>query len=98
MHIEHELVLPRPDDFHVHFREGAVLADVVRHTALQFGRALVMPNLKSPVTNAEKAVAYRQAIQAVTPEELNFTPLMTLYLTDQTSAQAQAKSLEYIVQ
>ena len=87
MQHKHELVLPRPDDFHVHFREGAVLADVVRHTALQFGRALVMPNLKSPVVNAEKAVAYREAIQSVIPEGVNFEPLMTLYLTDQTSPQ-----------
>jgi dihydroorotase len=80
-----EIVLPRPDDFHVHFREGAVLADVVRHTALQFGRALVMPNLKSPVINADKAIAYRQSIQEVVPTTLDFTPLMTLYLTDQTT-------------
>ena len=87
MQTNHELVLPRPDDFHVHFREGAVLADVVRHTALQFGRALVMPNLKSPVTTAEKAVDYRNAITAVVPEDLSFSPLMTLYLTDQTSPQ-----------
>ena len=80
-----EIVLPRPDDFHVHFREGAVLADVVRHTALQFGRALVMPNLKSPVISADKAIAYRQSIQEVVPTTLDFTPLMTLYLTDQTT-------------
>lgn len=93
MHSVREIVLPRPDDFHVHFREGAVLADVVRHTALQFGRALVMPNLKSPVINADKAVAYRQAIQEVVPVGVDFTPLMTLYLTDQTTPDdiAQAK-------
>lgn len=87
MQTEHELVLPRPDDFHVHFREGAVLADVVRHTALQFGRALVMPNLKSPVTTAAKAIDYRDAINAVVPADVTFSPLMTLYLTDHTTAQ-----------
>ena len=84
MQTKHELVLPRPDDFHVHFREGAGLADVVRHTALQFGRALVMPNLQSPVTTARKAVDYRNAINAVVPDHLNFSPLMTLYLTEDT--------------
>lgn len=89
----HELVLPRPDDFHVHFREGTVLADVVRHTVLQFGRALVMPNLKDPVTTAPKAIAYRQSIREVLPEGSDFTPLMTLYLTDTTTPEdiAEAK-------
>ena len=80
-----EIILPRPDDFHVHFREGAVLADVVCHTAFQFGRALIMPNLKDPVTTAQKASVYRQAIENVTPNHLDFTPLMSIYLTEKTT-------------
>ncbi len=92
MYSVHELVLPRPDDFHVHFREGTVLADVVRHTVLQFGRALVMPNLKSPVTTAQKAVNYRNAIEAVVPSGVDFTPLMTLYLTDETTPETIAEA------
>lgn len=82
-----EIVLPRPDDFHVHFREGAVLADVVRHTALQFGRALVMPNLKQPVTTAERALWYRQQIESVVPSNVDFSPLMSLYLTPTTTSE-----------
>ncbi len=77
-----ELVITRPDDWHLHLRDGAAMADVVPHTARQFGRAIVMPNLKPPVTTAAQAVAYRQRIEAAVPEGLKFTPLMTLYLTD----------------
>ena len=77
-----ELVLTRPDDWHLHLRDGAAMADVVPHTARQFARAIVMPNLKPPVTTAAQAVAYRQRIEAAVPEGLRFTPLMTLYLTD----------------
>ena len=77
-----ELVLTRPDDWHLHLRDGAALADVVPHTARQFARAIVMPNLKPPVSTAVQAVAYRQRIKAAVPVGLNFTPLMTLYLTD----------------
>ena len=77
-----ELVITRPDDWHLHLRDGAVMADVVPHTARQFARAIVMPNLRPPVTTAAQAVAYRQRIEAAVPEGLTFTPLMTLYLTD----------------
>jgi dihydroorotase len=77
-----ELVITRPDDWHLHLRDGAAMADVVPHTARQFARAIVMPNLKPPVTTAAQAVAYRERIQAAVPVGLNFTPLMTLYLTD----------------
>ncbi|MFM8637958.1 MAG: dihydroorotase, partial [Betaproteobacteria bacterium] len=77
-----ELVLTRPDDWHLHLRDGVAMADVVPHTARQFARAIVMPNLKPPVTTAAQAVAYRQRIEAAVPEGLRFTPLMTLYLTD----------------
>lgn len=77
-----ELVITRPDDWHLHLRDGAAMADVVPHTARQFARAIVMPNLKPPVTTAAQAVAYRQRIEAAVPAGLGFTPLMTLYLTD----------------
>ncbi len=80
------ITLTRPDDWHVHLRDGAVLADVVPHTARQFGRAIVMPNLKPPVTTTAMAAAYRERILAALPPELSFEPLMTLYLTDNTSA------------
>ncbi len=80
------ITLTRPDDWHVHLRDGAVLADVVPHTARQFGRAIVMPNLKPPVTTTAMAAEYRQRILAAVPEGMRFEPLMTLYLTDNTSA------------
>lgn len=80
------ITLTRPDDWHVHLRDGAVLADVVPHTARQFGRAIVMPNLKPPVTTTAMAQAYRDRILAALPTGMRFEPLMTLYLTDNTSA------------
>ena len=76
------LTLTRPDDWHLHVRDGAALASVVPHTARQFGRAIIMPNLKPPVTTAAQAVAYRERILAAVPAGLSFEPLMTLYLTD----------------
>ncbi len=76
------LTLTRPDDWHVHLRDGDALRTVVPHTAAQFGRAIVMPNLKPPVTTAALAVAYRDRILAAVPEGVSFEPLMTLYLTD----------------
>jgi dihydroorotase len=76
------LTLTRPDDWHLHVRDGAVLSTVVAHTARQFGRAIIMPNLKPPVTTAEQALAYRDRIRAAVPQGLSFEPLMTLYLTD----------------
>ena len=78
------LTLIRPDDWHLHLRDGAALAIVVPHTARQFVRAIVMPNLKSPVTGTAQAAAYRERILAAVPQGLTFTPLMTLYLTDNT--------------
>ncbi len=77
-----QLTITRPDDWHLHLRDGAALAAVVPHTARQFGRAIVMPNLKPPITTAALAVAYRQRIRAAVPEGVAFEPLMTLYLTD----------------
>jgi len=78
------LRLTRPDDWHLHVRDGAAMAAVVPHTARQFGRAIIMPNLRPPVTTAEQALAYRGRIEACVPEGADFTPLMTLYLTDNT--------------
>jgi dihydroorotase len=79
------LTLIRPDDWHLHLRDGATLASVLPHTARQFARAIVMPNLKPPVTTAGAAIAYRERILAALPEGMSFEPLMTLYLTDATS-------------
>ena len=76
------LTLTRPDDWHLHVRDGDALHTVVPHTARQFGRAIIMPNLRPPVTTAEQAVAYRERIRAAVPASLSFEPLMTLYLTD----------------
>ena len=77
-----ELIITRPDDWHLHVRDGLALRTVVPHTAAQFGRAIIMPNLKPPVTTAAQAVAYRERIQAAVPAGISFQPLMTLYLTD----------------
>ncbi|UXC17874.1 MULTISPECIES: dihydroorotase [Comamonas] len=72
----------RPDDWHIHLRDDAALATTVAHAARQFARAIVMPNLKPPVTTAELAQAYKARIVAAIPQGLKFEPLMTLYLTD----------------
>ncbi|HEY5762095.1 MAG TPA: dihydroorotase [Rhodocyclaceae bacterium] len=79
------LSLTRPDDWHLHLRDGAALVAVLPHTARQFARAIVMPNLKPPVTTVAQAAAYRERILAALPAGAEFTPLMTLYLTDRTS-------------
>jgi dihydroorotase len=78
--------ITRPDDWHLHIRDGEVLADLLKHTASQFERAIIMPNLKPPVTTAEMAAAYKKRILAALPVGSSFTPLMVLYLTDNTSA------------
>ena len=78
------LTLTRPDDWHVHLRDGEGLRDVVADTARQFARAIVMPNLKPPVTTVADAGAYRDRIRAALPEGSDFMPLMTLYLTEAT--------------
>ncbi len=77
-----ELILTRPDDWHVHVRDGVALNTVVPHTAAQFGRAIIMPNFRPPVTTAAQAIAYRDRIRAAIPQGVEFDPLMTLYLTD----------------
>jgi dihydroorotase len=78
------LTLLRPDDWHLHLRDGAALASVVKFTAERFGRAIVMPNLKPPVATTAAASAYRARVLAALPRTSTFTPLMTLYLTDST--------------
>ena len=78
------LTIARPDDWHLHLRDGAAIASVLPHTARQFGRAIVMPNLKPPVTTTAQALAYRERILAALPGGMQFEPLMTLYLTDNT--------------
>jgi dihydroorotase len=80
-----DLTLRRPDDWHVHLRDGALLASVAKFTAERFGRAIVMPNLKQPVVSTTQAAAYRERILAALPPDSRFTPLMTLYLTDVTA-------------
>ncbi|BBB63080.1 MULTISPECIES: dihydroorotase [unclassified Undibacterium] len=79
-----EITITRPDDWHLHVRDGAALASVLPHTAAQFARAIIMPNLKPPVTTTEQAAAYRERILAALPAGMNFEPLMTLYLTNNT--------------
>jgi dihydroorotase len=78
------LSLTRPDDWHLHLRDGAALDTVVPHSAERFARAIVMPNLQPPVTSVEQALAYRERILAAVPRWASFQPLMTLYLTDRT--------------
>lgn len=88
------LTITRPDDWHLHLRDGDALESVLPDTARQFARAIVMPNLRPPVTNTEMAKAYRQRILDALPAGMKFEPLMTLYLTDNTSAEdiLQAKA------
>ncbi|MFM7704460.1 MAG: dihydroorotase [Rubrivivax sp.] len=88
------LTLTRPDDWHLHLRDGAALAAVVPYTARQFARAIVMPNLKPPVVTAAQAKAYRARILAACPADAGFEPLMTLYLTDATPPQEIRRARE----
>ena len=86
------LTITRPDDWHLHVRDGEALHTVVPHTAAQFGRAIIMPNLRPPVTTAEQALAYKQRILAAVPAGMQFEPLMTLYLTDNLPADEIARA------
>ena len=87
-----ELQLCRPDDLHLHLRDGAALAAVLPFTAARFARAIVMPNLLPPLTNTAQVQAYRERILAALPHNTGFEPLMTLYLTDRTSAAEIARA------
>src|SRR3954469_16371814 len=86
------LTITRPDDRHLPVRDGAPMASVVPHSAAQFGRALIMPNLKPPVTTAALAAAYRERILAAVPKSLRFEPLMSLYLTDKLAPEEIARA------
>ena len=88
------ITIRRPDDWHLHFRDGATMRAVVPHTARQFARAIVMPNLSPPVTTTAMAAAYRERIMAAVPEGVDFTPLMTAYLTDDTDPDDLARGFE----
>jgi len=87
-----KITITRPDDWHLHLRDGAALKAVLPDTARQFARAIVMPNLRPPVTTTELALAYRERILQALPAGMAFEPLMTLYLTDNTSADEIAKA------
>ncbi len=89
-----ELTITRPDDWHLHLRDGDMLKAVLPDTARQFARAIVMPNLKPPVRTVAEASAYRDRIMAALPEGMTFEPLMTLYLTDNTTPDEIAKAKE----
>ena len=86
------LTITRPDDWHLHLRDGGPLASVLPHSARQFARAIIMPNLRPPVTTVELAQAYRNRILRELPQGMRFEPLMTLYLTDNTTAAEIAKA------
>jgi dihydroorotase len=87
-----QITITRPDDWHLHVRDGAALNTVVPHTAAEFGRAIIMPNLKPPVTTAVQALEYKQRILAAVPQGVFFEPLMTLYLTDNLPADEIARA------
>jgi dihydroorotase len=89
-----ELTITRPDDWHLHLRDDTALHAVVGHSAERFARAIIMPNLKPPVTTTAQAIAYRDRILAALPQSSDFTPLMTLYLTDNTTPEEIAKAKE----
>ena len=88
------LTITRPDDWHLHVRDGAALEAVVPHSARQVGRALIMPNLRPPVTTAQQALDYRQRILAAVPPGLSFDPVMSLYLTDKLPPEEIARAAE----
>lgn len=85
------LTIRRPDDWHVHLRDGAMLDHVARYTARQFARAIIMPNLSPPVTTASEGAAYRDRIRAAVPADHDFTPLIVAYLTDHSDADEVAR-------
>ena len=89
-----KLTITRPDDWHLHLRDGDILKDLVPFTARQFGRAIIMPNLVPPTTTTQQALDYRQRIIAAIPEGISFEPLMTLYLTDNTPADEITRAAE----
>ncbi|WP_019139571.1 dihydroorotase [Noviherbaspirillum massiliense] len=93
-HPQQSLTITRPDDWHLHLRDGAAMASVLPHSARQFARAIVMPNLKPPVTTTAQALAYRERILAALPSGVQFEPLMVLYLTDNTPSEEIRRAKE----
>ena len=91
------LTITRPDDWHLHLRDGEMMRSVVGATARTFARAVVMPNLTPPVTTVAAAAAYRDRILAALPAESTFAPLMTLYLTDSTPAEEIARASGFVI-
>ncbi|HEB55959.1 MAG TPA: dihydroorotase [Gammaproteobacteria bacterium] len=91
-----EITILRPDDWHLHVRDGEVLKDIIPDSARRFGRAIIMPNLKPPITRVEQALEYRQRILAAVPENEHFEPLMTLYLTDNTTAEEITRAADNV--
>ncbi len=89
-----KLTITQPDDWHLHVRTGAVLQTVIPHTARQFGRAIIMPNLIPPVTTVSQATIYREEVMQAVPENIDFNPLMTLYLTESTTTEEIRKVSE----
>ena len=89
-----QITITQPDDWHLHVRDGDKMAAVIGHTARQFSRAIIMPNLKPPVTTTEEALAYRDSISRSLPSGSDFQPLMTLYLTDNTPAEEIVRARE----
>ena len=79
-----ELTILKPDDWHLHLREGIVLKNIIRFTSQYFGRAIVMPNTKNPITSIEKCISYKKSISEALSGNSTFEPLMTIYLTDDT--------------
>ena len=86
------LVITRPDDWHLHLRDDTMLRSVLPYTCARFSRAVVMPNLQPPITTVDQAMEYRQRILEARPANSDFSPLMTLYLTDDTSAEEIKKA------
>ncbi|HSQ05634.1 MAG TPA: dihydroorotase, partial [Burkholderiales bacterium] len=78
------ITIRQPDDWHLHARDGTYMRAVLPHTVQRFGRAIIMPNLRPPVTTTEHALAYRKRVREMLPAGARFEPLMTLYLTDNT--------------
>lgn len=88
------ITMTRPDDWHLHVRDNEYLVDIVPHSAAMFSRAIIMPNLKPPVTTVEQAISYRERILSALPNETLFNPLMALYLTSNTSADDISKAYQ----
>ncbi len=92
-HLASSITIRRPDDWHLHLRDGEMLKGVLPHSAKDFARAIIMPNLVPPVVTAADAVAYRDRILAALPKAARFTPLMTLYLTEATDPDDVAQGI-----